>query len=181
LNYKITKAGLMYRHFLVLILFLGTGDISLAQTTIKVYEKEISINNISIQKKSKIDKYVKALGEPSRIEKLSNNIYVFDALGLYIYERPESKDIIEISIDFKRNKDFSFSPKEKFEGIFYLNKDRITKDTSYKQWTKIKGTSDSWIKFGDAQGNYGDFLILLEYGLFKKKLKNITIDLRGNN
>jgi hypothetical protein len=169
----------MYRIFLLAALCLAASVVS-AQTTIRINKKEININGVVMQRQSKIDEFIKVLGEPGRVlgseARLANTIYVYDELGLYIYESHETKDIIEISIDFKRDRTYDFSPKKKFAGLLYLNDAQVSRKTSYRQFEKINGVSRAWVMFGDAQGNFGDFLILLDYGRFQKRwLKHASI------
>ena len=145
---------------------------------------KILINNIPFDSTSLIDDYIKVLGQPSRVYNGVNNIYVFDSLGIYIYENyKKNNKIIELSFDFKRNKEFKFSPKKIFRGIIYLSEYHceLNKYTSLKKimkFCKVNENTSLQLVFGDADFNYGTFILLFEHNLFLTRTKNFTIDFK---
>ena len=179
-----TKHNIRFIKIIVTTIFLSSFTILRAQI-VNIGHDKILINGIQFDSTSLINDYIKVLGQPSRVVNLANNIYVFDSLGIYIYENyKDGNRIIELSFDFKKNRDYDFSPRRRFSSKIFLADNynyRVSRHTSYK---RLKRMCDSHknnslkMEFGDSELNYGNFSLLFEHNFFRTSTKNFTLDFR---
>jgi len=166
----------------ILILFSLT---TVKSQIIKIGQDKIQINGRQLDSTSLIMDYINALGQPSSIKNLINNIYLFDSLGIYIYEDyKDNNKIIEISFDFKKDNEYDFSPKKTFKGKIYLTdyNCELSRHTSYRRLKKICNENNNktlQMEFGDADFNYGNFNLLFEQGFLRTSTSNFTLDFKA--
>lgn len=88
---------------------------SSAAPNISVSSSSIMIKGTKMPIVGYIADYKRVLGEPSKKHELSNNIYVYDDLGIALYENPTSKRIVDIAL-FYTFPDYVFTPKNLYTG-----------------------------------------------------------------
>src|SRR5262245_2988988 len=82
---------------------------------------KMMINGKAVDSTSLIADYIAILGQPNRVERLANNIYVYDELGIYIYESySHGNKIGDVVFDFRAGHRWPFSPKQNFKGTITL-------------------------------------------------------------
>lgn len=85
-------------------------------------EDHFLLNDTRFDSLNVIEDYFKVLGKPSRSSHLTNNIYVYDELGLYLYEDHKNcNKVVQISFDLRKNREFHFSPKRPYVGNLFLD------------------------------------------------------------
>ncbi len=168
----------------LLTFFLFLMSIPATAQTVVIEKNEIVINGVHLDKNSLIDDYIAVLGQPDRKFNLINNIYVYDQLGLYIYENYLNKNaIIEVSFDFKKDKELDFSPKKKFKGKIFLPDYDLTlsKRIGFRKLGRVCRENDNEtleIEFSDSEFQYGELSLMFTHGFFRGGTSNFTIDFR---
>lgn len=164
------------------LLFLTTS--LLKSQKFELSNDKVYINGVAFDSTNLIEDYIKVLGQPSRVKHLANNIYVFDTLGLYIYESYKQKNrILELSFDLVNKGPFDFSPSEIFKGEIQLS-DRsfnINRQTTYKKIKRYcKKTKNNSLqrKFNTIQFNYGTFSLIFEQDKNKRRTKQFVFDFK---
>jgi len=171
------------RTFLLLFFFVLSGIFASAQTVI-IEKNELIINGVHLSKESLIDDYIAVLGQPDRMLNLVNNIYVYDQLGIYIYENYLNKNaIIEVSFDFKKDKEFDFSPETKFKGKIFLPgyNFSLNRSVGFRKLGRVcrKNENETLeIDFSDSEFQYGELDLLFTHGFFRGGTSNFTVDFR---
>lgn len=141
---------------------------TLSQTII-IGKKGLFIDDFRFDSLSLIKDYINVLGKPSRVFNLASNIYVFDSLGIYIYEDYVNKKIIEIQFDFTRHIDFEFCPRKPFKGSIYLTDYHfyLTYRTSYSDIRRvctINMNKTFKYDFSHSSFLYNKFSLLVQHG-----------------
>lgn len=73
------------------------------------------------------DALLSAFGTPDRVERLANDIYVWDELGLFAYVRPGRNEAFSVNVALgEMTKFLSFAPKKTFTGPLIVDGARIT-------------------------------------------------------
>jgi len=167
--------------YVLTFIFLVVLNSAFAQIIV-INKDHIVINGNRLDSTSLIDDYIAILGKPDRKFEGANNIYTYDDLGIYIYENyHDGNKIIEVSIDFRKDRELDFSPKHKFKGIILLSEYnmKLNKHIGVRKMKKKceKHHNKSLeLEFGDSQFEYGSFLFLFEHNFWLTKTKNFTID-----
>jgi hypothetical protein len=152
-------------------------------------DKNISISQGALAAPPKLTDVEARLGRPTRMERGANTVYIWDDLGVCVYERPFTGKIGEITVTLGANSSTLWRPREifrpsqrfrgslTFDGVDIILVGRPVKVSKVIQDFKGKGIQtskdDSWSRAGSL------FSILLENSdASPEVIKTVSIDLQ---
>lgn len=162
---------------------------------IDVNKKGIFINSMQVNSKMQFSEIQSLLGVPDKIKIQSkqesdnayqkmgtniNNIYTYDKLGLLIYQKPNTKTISSIAIDFKKQS-YSFSPKSTFQGILRINGTVISYYTSLQALKEIPSLSIENSKHRVNSGSFNNYSLVFEFSEGSNMSLLSTFEINLNN
>ena len=96
---------------------------------VKVDGGKLFINDKAVPMPGDRKTVVELLGKPSRVLDKANTLLVWDELGILIYEDPDKKKILQVTVALGELK-FEFWPKKMFRGKLTLDGAAVTKDST---------------------------------------------------
>jgi len=96
---------------------------------LSVTSSHMTLNGQKVSFNLKINDIIKILGKPSRIFHKKNILNVYDDIGLVVYQIPNTKNIITLSL-FYCGDNFDFMPKRKFTSKLMVEDKIITPNMS---------------------------------------------------
>lgn len=166
---------------------------SVRQPKIVITPTGVIINSKPLNRPATLAQVQSVLGTASRVKTdspsemaekkrtmgvVSNTIYTYDKLGITVYQKPGSKYVGSLSIDFK-NEGFTFSPSDNFTGTIAIGGKAIDKEFSLKELRLLPGieVGESVIKKNSAK--YGSQDLIFDFGRLNESdnLAGIEIEL----
>jgi len=92
----------------------------------------LSLNGQELTLPVPVQEVINVLGKPTRESRLASTILTWDELGIYIYLEPESEQVGEIHVDFRKER-LDFAPKKAFAGRLVIDKTEVTAGSTMEQ------------------------------------------------
>ncbi len=162
--------------------------------TIEVTKQGVFINSKRIDTGIDFSELKKVIGEPSRTKiqttdeinsvketmgALPNNIYTYDQYGILVYQKPNTKSISSITIDFKKQNHL-FSPEKPFSGIMKINAKNIDLFTSMLLLKESIGLDVENTNFNVCSSLYNNYNLTFEFEDAKQKNKMVSLGIGIN-
>jgi hypothetical protein len=162
--------------------------------TIEVTKQGVFINSKRIDTGIDFSELKKVIGEPSRTKiqttdeinsvketmgALPNNIYTYDQYGILVYQKPNTKSISSITIDFKKQNHL-FSPEKPFSGIMKINAKKIDLFTSMLLLKESIGLDVENTNFNVCSSLYNNYNLTFEFEDAKQKNKMVSLGIGIN-
>lgn len=162
--------------------------------TIELTKQGVFINSKRIDTGIDFSELKKVIGEPSRTKiqttdeinsvketmgALPNNIYTYDQYGILVYQKPNTKSISSITIDFKKQNHL-FSPEKPFSGIMKINAKNIDLFTSMLLLKESIGLDVENTNFNVCSSLYNNYNLTFEFEDAKQKNKMVSLGIGLN-
>jgi len=173
---------------------IEADEIKKQNLIIEVTKQGVFINTKKIDTAIGFSELKKIIGEPSRTKiqtineinsvkekmgALPNNIYTYDQYGILIYQKPNTKTISSITIDFLKQ-NHPFSPEKPFSGILKINAKKIDKSTSLLLLKVSVGLKIENTNFNVCSSIYSNYNLTFEFEDAKQKNKMVSLEININ-